>query len=407
MQRVLVLGAGFAGLWTAIGAARKLDELGIGPDRVEVTVVDRSAWHSIRVRNYEADLDGTRVLLDEVLRPIGVRRVEAEVADIDFARREVACTGAGQRLSYDRLVFALGSRLARPPIPGLDTYAFDVDTYDAASRLNAHIAALPSRPQSPGRDTVLVIGGGLTGVEAAAEMPVKLRTAFGADARARPRVILADRQQWIGSDMGEEARAVIDEALTVLDVETRPGVSIAAIDEAGATLSTCEHIAAETVVWCAGMQAHPLTGRFPVERDRFGRLPVDTFLKVKGLAAEFATGDTAWFPIDGCRPCVMSCQHGRPMGRFAGHNVVCDLLGLPMLPLKIDWYTTILDLGPWGAVCTAGWDRHVVTTGVEAKRTKELINRQRIYPPRSGNRREILDASAPVIQAPPPFFLRA
>ena len=76
-------------------SARKLDELGIGPDRVEVTVVDRSAWHSIRVRNYEADLDGTRVPLDEVLRPIGVRRVEAEVADIDFARREVACEGAG------------------------------------------------------------------------------------------------------------------------------------------------------------------------------------------------------------------------------------------------------------------------------------------------------------------------
>ena len=117
MGRVLVLGAGFAGLWTAIGAARKLDELGVGPDRVEVTVVDRSAWHSIRVRNYEADLDGTRVPLDEVLRPIGVRRVEAEAADIDFARREVACTGAGQQVSYDRLVFALGSRLARPPIP--------------------------------------------------------------------------------------------------------------------------------------------------------------------------------------------------------------------------------------------------------------------------------------------------
>ena len=85
--------------------------------------------------------------------------------------------------------------------------------------------------------------------------------------------------------MGEEARAVIDEALAVLDVETRPGVSVAAIDEAGATLSTGEHIAAETVVWCAGMRAHPLTGRFPVERDRFGRLSVDTFLKVKGFAA--------------------------------------------------------------------------------------------------------------------------
>jgi NADH dehydrogenase len=152
------------------------------------------------------------------------------------------------------------------------------------------------------------------------------------------------------------------------------------------------------------MQSHPLTSLFPVERDRFGRLPVDPFLKVKGMPAEFATGDAAWFAIDGSHSCVMSCQHGRPMGRFAGHNVVCDLLGLPMLPLKIDWYTTILDLGPWGAVCTEGWDRRVATTGAAAKRTKETINRQRIYPPRSGDRREIFDAAEPTIQAPPAFF---
>ncbi len=122
------------------------------------------------------------------------------------------------------------------------------------------------------------------------------------------------------------------------------------------------------------------------------------------MPAEFAAGDVAWFPIDGSRSCVMSCQHGRPMGRFAGHNVVCDLLGLPMLPLRIDWYTTILDLGPWGAVCTAGWDRHVATTGEAAKRTKMIINRDRIYPPRSGGRRAIFAAAAPVVQDPPAFF---
>ena len=404
MQRIVVLGGGFAGLWSAIGAARKLDELGIGPDRIEVTLVDRSAFHSIRVRNYEAELAQTRVLLDEVLPPIGVRRIEAEVSDIDLAQCLVILSGGGaEPLSYDRLVFALGSRLVRPPIPGLSAYAFDVDTYEGGSRLNAHIAALPARKASPGQRTALVIGGGLTGIETATEMPGKLRAAIDGGP-GEPRVILADRQPWIGSDMGEEARAVIDEALAALGVETRPGVSVAAIDEDGATLSTGERIAAATVVWCAGMQAHPLTRLFPVERDRFGRIPVDAFLKVEGMPAEFAAGDTAWFAIDGSRPCVMSCQHGRPMGRFAGHNVVCDLLGLPMLPLRVEWYTTILDLGPWGAVCTAGWDRRVATTGAAAKRTKEIINRERIYPPRSGNRREILDAADPVIQAPPAFF---
>lgn len=404
MQRIVVLGGGFAGLWAAIGAARKLDELGIGPERVEVTLVDKSAFHSIRVRNYETELAGARVAFDEVLRPIGVRRIEAEVADIDLARRSVVFSGGQEPLHYDRLVLALGSRVVRPPIPGLAGHAFDIDTYDAGSRLNAHIAALPAGPPRPGRDTVLVIGGGLTGIEAAAEMPVKLRTAFGADPKVVPRVIIADRQPWIGSDMGEEARAVIDEALSSLGVERRPGVSVAAIDTKGATLATGERIDAETIVWCAGLEAHPLTARFPVERDRFGRLPTDEFLKIKGMPAEFAAGDVGWFPVDGAHSCVMSCQHGRPIGRFAGHNVVCDLMGLPLLPLKIEWYTTILDLGTWGAVCTAGWDRRVATAGAAAKRTKMTINRERIYPPRSGDRREILDAAAPIIQPAPQFF---
>lgn len=203
--------------------------------------------------------------------------------------------------------------------------------------------------------------------------------------------------------MGESARPVIAEALAALRVETRPGVSVAAVDANGATLAGGERIEARTVVWCAGMQASPLTRLFPVTRDRFGRLPVQPSLKIDRLANEFAAGDVAWFAIDGTHSCVMSCQHGRPMGRFAGHNVVCDLLGEPMLPLSIDWYTTILDLGPWGAVYTEGWDREVVAQQAVAKRTKETINRQRIYPPQSRDRREIFESAAPVVQTPPSY----
>jgi NADH dehydrogenase len=396
-QRILVLGGGFAGLWSAIGAARTLDGLSVGADRVEVVLIDRTAWHSIRVRNYEADLGDTRVAFDRVLGPVGVRRIEGEVTGIDVAGRTVAyeVDGKEQSIAYDRLVFALGSRLARPPIPGLGEHAFDVDTHAAAERLNMHISGLKS-----GQSTVLVVGGGLTGIEAATEMPGKLRAA----GITSPRVILADHAPRIGSDMGAGAVPVIEEALTALGVETRGGVSVAAVDAAGVTLGSGELIEAATVVWCAGMRAHPLTAQFPVERDRLGRLPVEPSLKIKGLAAEFAAGDVAWLLLDDVHCSVMSCQHGRPMGRFAGHNVVCDLLGQPLLPLRIDWYTTILDLGPWGAVYTEGWDRKLVSRGAAAKRTKELINRERIYPPRSGDRRAILDAAAPTVQAPPVRF---
>lgn len=393
-RRILVLGGGFAGLWSALAAARARETFGAD---IEIALLNETEWHSIRVRNYEADLSDARVALDGVLAPVGVRRLQGKVTGIDSSARSVAyeADGAPKQMGYDRLVFALGSRLVRPPIPGLARHGFDVDTYEAAMRLNDHIARLP-----PGGSTVLVVGGGLTGIEAVAEMPGKLRAA----GIAAPRVILADHAPRIGSDMGPEAVPVIEEALLALGVERRGGVSVAAIDATGATLRDGERIEAATVVWCAGMRAHPLTSAFPVERDRLGRLPVDATLKIGGLAAEFAAGDVATFAIDGTHGCVMSCQHGRPMGRFAGHNAVCDLLGEPMLPLSIAWYTTILDLGPWGALYTEGWNRKLVSRGAAAKRTKEQINRERIYPPRPGERQAILDAAAPTVQTPPVTF---
>ena len=89
------------------------------------------------------------------------------------------------------------------------------------------------------------------------------------------------------------------------------------------------------------------------------------------------------------------------MGRYAGYNVIGDLLGEPMLPLRIPWYVTVLDLGPAGAVYTQGWDRQVVAHGAAAKATKREINTRRIYPPRDGDRAALLAAAAPQLQDRP------
>jgi NADH:ubiquinone reductase (H+-translocating) len=400
MRRIVVLGAGFAGLIAAVGAARKLAELKIGKDDIAVTIVNRDKWHSIRVRNYETDLSDVRVPLDDVMGPIGVDVVIGDVTELDCDRHEIAfrVDGRAGTLPYDRLVFALGSELVRPPIPGLAKHGFDIDTYDAAARLSAHLAALPTRPASPGRFTALVVGGGLTGVEMATELATRLRDIAGAQPA---RVILADRSPRIGSNMGDAACGVVDEALRVLGVETRPGITIGSVDAQGVQLSSGEKIETETVIWCAGMRAHPLAGSLPGAHDRFGRAAVDRFLKVEGAPEIFAAGDAATVLVDGEHASVMSCQHARPMGRIAGYNVVCDLFGAPMLPLDIGYYVTCLDLGAWGAVYCQGWDRRITATGAEAKVTKQTINCQRIYPPRSRDAAEILAAAAPIIQPPP------
>jgi NADH dehydrogenase len=397
MKRIVVLGGGFAGLIAAVGAARKLAELKIDKSDIAVTIVNRDPWHSIRVRNYETDLSDVRVRLDDVMGPIGVDVSIGDVTGVDCARREIGLARQ-PNLAYDRLVFALGSELTRPPIPGLAEHSFDIDTFGAAEKLATHLAALPGRPDSPGRFTALVVGGGLTGVEMATELGTRLRDiASGVPAR----VILADRSPRIGSNMGNAACAVIDDALKTLGVETRPGVAIAAIDAQGVRLDSGDRIAAETVIWCAGMRAHPLAATLPGTHDRFGRVAVDRFLKVEGVTDVFAAGDAAAALVDGEHPSVMSCQHARPMGRVAGHNVVCDLVGAPPIPLEIGYYVTCLDLGAWGAVYCQGWDRQVTLAGAAAKETKRTINCQRIYPPRSRDPAEILATGAPVIQAPP------
>ena len=71
MTAVVVIGSGFAGLWSALGAARRLDELAIPAGAVDVTVLSGQPFHDIRVRNYEADLSACRIPLSDLLDPVG------------------------------------------------------------------------------------------------------------------------------------------------------------------------------------------------------------------------------------------------------------------------------------------------------------------------------------------------
>ena len=399
-KRVLVLGSGFAGLWAALGAARRLDELGAAQGAVDVTVISSQPYHDIRVRNYEADLSPCRIPLQELLDPAGISHITADVTGID-ASAALVSTADGASHGYDRLVLAVGSKVAKPDLPGLAEFGYDVDTYDGATKLQAHIRGLTGRAADPASATAVVVGAGLTGIETACELPEMLSDALGTG--VTPRVILVDHNPRVGSDMGDSARPVIEKALADNKVDTMTGEGVVAVDERSVTLSSGEVIPAATLVWCAGMRANPLTSQFGVTCDRLGRLPVDDYLRVEGVDNVFAAGDVAAAKMDDEHLSVMSCQHGRPMGRYAGYNVVSDLLGAPMLSLRIPWYVTILDLGPAGAVYTEGWDRKVVSRGEEAKATKRVINGERIYPPLNGDRAALLAAAAPNLQAPPTY----
>ena len=400
MRRIVVLGGGFAGLWAAAGAARKRAELGLGPGEVDILLVDRNPWHNIRVRNYEPDLTDVAIPLADVLDPIAVRYQVAEIRGVDpVARRVVVADRAGMDgLAYDALVLATGSALVRPAVEGLEGHGFDVDTYAGAQRLAGHLAGLAATPPGPGRACAVVVGGGFTGIEVAARMPERLAPLAAGDG---VRVVLVDHAPRIGATLGEGPAVEIPQALAALGIETRTGVRVVSLRPEGAVLDSGERLAARTIVWCGGMAASPLARGLGQPVDGLGRVGVRPDLSVAGLPGVFAAGDAAWSRIDGVNPTVMSCQYARPMGRFAGHNAMAALAGQPTLPLVIDWYVTVLDLGSWGGLYMAGRERRVIAEGAPALRVKEEINRRRIYPPRTGDAAAILAAAAPVVQAAP------
>jgi NADH dehydrogenase len=384
-MRLLIIGAGFAGMYAALSAARLRDIQGASPEQLEIALVAPEPTLVVRPRLYEPKPDTMTAPLRDVLAAVDVDYVQGSAETIDTALRTVQIrtpAGAGKTLSYDSLVIAAGSRLFRPDIPGLAEHGFSVDALDDAAALDRHLHALAGRPSTKARDTVVVAGGGFTGIEAATDMPARLRYILGAD--ATPRVIIVERNDRIAPDMGDDARPVIEDALRKLGIETRLGTGVTALDAARVTLSTGEHIETNTVVWAAGLRAAPLTMQIPAERDRAGRLLADRDLRVPGVAGVFVAGDAAHAACDDAGTiALMSCQHATRMGAFAGNNAAATLLGVRTRAYHQKAYVTCLDLGEAGALFTRGWERNVEMVGEVAKTTKREINTVWIYPPRA------------------------
>lgn len=384
-MRLVIIGAGFAGMYAALSAARLRDLHDISSEQLEIELVAPQPTLVVRPRLYEPKPETLTAPLLELLEAIDVRYVQGTAETVDTRSNSVGIvTGGGERrtLPYDRLVLATGSRLFRPDIPGLTEHVFSVDQLDDAVALDRHLHGLARRPASASRDTVVVAGGGFTGIEAATEMPVRLRAILGD--KAAIRVVIVDRNDAIAPDMGAGPRPVIENALRKVGVETRLGAGVASVDAGGVTLTSGEHIESATVIWAAGMRAAPLTQQIPAERDNLGRLVVDRALRVPGVGGVFATGDAAKAPRDNVgNYALMSCQHATRMGAFAGHNAAAELLGVPTISYHQEAYVTCLDLGDAGAVFTRGWDRQVEFVGAEAKKMKQEINTVWIYPPRA------------------------
>ncbi len=384
MAHVVIIGGGFAGVWSAAGAA-----LARGDADLRITLVAPNEHLVLRPRLYEPEPDLAKVELRRILEPIGVEHVRASVSTIDTERRVVVLDGPenggeiGGEIGYDRLVLAAGSRLVQPHgLPGAERL-FDIDTLDGARRLTDHLRERESY-------SVVVVGAGFVGLEAATELA------------ARGRVLLVDRSEVVGHQLGPGPRREIEAALDELGVERRLGTTVTEVGDGYAVLSDGTRVEADAVVWSVGMRASELTRQVSDDLDHLGRVPVDQ--RLRALPEVFVAGDTAAAAFDAEHTVMQACQHATPLGKVAGYNAAADLLDVPLRDFTPGPYVTCLDLGGAGGVFTRGWDRRVMASGAEGAVIKKRIN-QAIHPP-VDDAAKIL-AAADRVYLELPFFPRS
>ncbi|EPR1454881.1 TPA: NAD(P)/FAD-dependent oxidoreductase [Citrobacter koseri] len=398
-KQILIVGAGFSGMWAALSAARLADKH--QNDTIDITVIAPQPELRVRPRFYENAVQTLVAPLQPLFDETGINFLRGTVAQILPDSKEVSWADASGKTHlhrYDRLILASGSHVNRSLVTGADAHAFDLDQLESAAVLEQHLKDLANKEESDARNTVVVCGGGFTGIEMALELPGRLRDILGADAKTR--VVVVERGPQPGARYSEELRNVIIEASAELGVEWLVNTEVESVDATGITLKDGQTIASQTVIWTVGVQANDLTGQIDAPRDRQGRLHVNAQLQVVGHDDIYATGDVAYAATDDKgNHALMTCQHAILLGKFAGNNAAADLLEVAPLPYRQENYVTCLDLGAWGAVYTEGWDQQVKLTRAEAKKLKLSIVSELIYPPKADRAVafEIADPLAPFV----------
>jgi NADH:ubiquinone reductase (H+-translocating) len=295
-----IAGAGYAGLHAALRLATKLRD---NPE-VELTLVDRHDYHQVltelpRVAGGTRAAEAVRIPLDDVLAE-RVQFVEAEVTGFDLADRRLL-TAAGP-ISYTRLVLALGSRPNDFAIPGLAERALSLYSVEDAERVwkavNEALAAA-ARTTDPERQrtlaTVVVGGGGATGVELAGEVAETLSELARRHGLppGRGKVILVEAGRTILAGSSQE---LVDRAMTILEklgVVVRTNAMIAEAAEEGFRLKDGELIQGGVFVWAGGMKAPDLVVGSGLPIGYNGRVKVDQHLRALGRPEVYVAGDLA------------------------------------------------------------------------------------------------------------------
>ncbi|MFJ8761718.1 NAD(P)/FAD-dependent oxidoreductase [Streptomyces cyaneofuscatus] len=363
-HRITVIGAGYAGAIAAGRLARRLrrEDVAITLVNAEPDFVERVRLHQLAVGQELRPRP-----FSEMFAGTGVRLRFARVTAVDVDRKSVTITAADdttttatEELTYDTLVYALGSAWSTHDVPGTAEHAHDIAGRPGALRLRERLAGLGAG------QPVVVVGGGLTGLEAATEI---------AEARPDLDVALAARAT-LGDWLSPKGRRHLHKVCDKLGITVHEHTAVTAVGPDHVTTASST-IPAVVTVWTTGFAVHPIAQATALKTDTTGRIEVDSTMRSLSHPDVYAIGDAALVMGPGGKPLRMSCASGVPTAWQAADSIASRLTGTKPTTVPLRYFNQCISLGRKDGliqyVTADDQARPAALTGKTAALYKELV----------------------------------
>ena len=377
--RILVIGGGFGGLFTALDLAgagevtllSPEDHFTFTPMLYEYMSGEVEAWHI--APHYKELLDDK------------VRLVTGAVTDIDFDAREVAVAGRVRRLGYDALVLAVGGVTNFWNIEGAERHALPFRKIRHADELRRrmtdaldHVPPDAAPQDARAAVTFAVVGAGASGVELSTKMADLLRDAFRRRGlRGGPRVVVVEMGARVVPGMDEDIRAVVERALNDAGVEVHTSTRVVRVSADGLVFEhdgELTEIKTAGVVWTAGVKPNPLVERLALEKDKRGLVVVEPTMRARGRDEVFVLGDIA--AVSDVEPTLAgTAQLAFQESTLTARNVRAFLEGGELKTKRFTELGEAVSLGTENAAVLAGGQ---VVSGAMARRARFALYTNRL-----------------------------
>lgn len=361
MQRIVVLGSGFAGTYTA----HHLEKLFRHDTQTEITLISRNNY--MVFTPLLAEVVGNIVEPRHAVPPLRaflqkVRFQQAEILAIDPEARQIAVQYPDEQknhIPFDYLVIALGSVTNFRKTPGADAQSYDLKSLEDAIRLRNHVLLMlehADHTEDPELRqellTFVAAGGGYAGLEGIGQLidfVSKALEFYPTIKRSELRFLLASRGKHLLEEIDDRLGQYVVRKLRERGVDVRLGVRVSAVTEHNAVLDPGGTIPTRTVLWAAGIGISPVIEDLNLPKTEYGALKVRSTLQVEGYPHIFALGDCAAVP-DGDKTYAPTAQNATREAKTAAHNLAALIRGKKLKPFYFRALGSLASIGHYQAV---------------------------------------------------------